>query len=87
LKVIIAHYVEEHPNAHLVRYEEIVKGGEEIDRLLNFLDAEIPQQVIYDTLHTIHCYDISQAVRKKCQPQDEPKGITARFKKWVLNQR
>jgi hypothetical protein len=79
-------YTQKHPNAHLVRYDEIVKGGDEIDRLLRFLSAEIPQPVIQDTLNTIHSYDVSQAVREKCQTHDELKAITARFKKWVLHQ-
>jgi hypothetical protein len=83
---LFAQYVDEHSNACLVRYEEIVKGGDEIDRLLKFLDADISQQIIMDTLNTVHSYDVSNKVKMKCQ-NHAPTGALARIKKFGFNTR
>ncbi len=57
-------YSEQHSNAFLIRYEDVVKGYDGLQPLMQFLGAEVDENELSKTLGTIHSYDVSENTRR-----------------------
>jgi len=78
-------YSDNHSNAFLIRYEEVIKGYDGLQPLLHFLGAEVDKSNLSKTLGTIHSYDVSKKIQDRHQPSERSSDtILLRLKAWVL---